>query len=641
MPTLYWAIYPTADGAPTAAELIAASRSPAFTDTGNVDVVVTDYTLPSIDTTALTPETSYTIAATVSGDPAGTVRTSSSFTTLTFDPLHLFSNNEEGAFYDFSNLATLRQNSDGTTAVTDYGDPVGFVLDQSKGSSTLTDNLGAEELADPGFDNPSAWNSPSANWTISGSQATASATGNLLTAAAPIVEGVFYQIVIDIESIAAGSIDVRLGGGDAGNQIEYISSAGVHTFYAKSPGVSFTGEFVLRKAGATGAVVLNSVSVREVPGNHLTQSTSTARPLLARVPVGGRRNLINASEELDNASWISDGSRVVVSGNTLTANEQLSPRTLFIRQTFAYDASAAYTIFADVEDNGGRYAWIGSFDDTTGFGAMFDLQTGTFVGYRTGVGTPSGNSITDLGGGIYRISMSFTTSASPASSIYGAQIGLSSDGDLDWSTTYDGTESIIVHKYQLEESATATPYQKVTAAYDITESGKADVVGLLFDGLEDSLVSPSIDLTSATGVTQAAGAVQNGPDGVNSRLVDGPAGGEIGFNTGDDLIYTNMSAGSNVSLSKNFDLRSPASIIRRSDKSAPISKQLVNGDSSQSTSSLGAGNFLDSQLHVGERDTGGGQFPGLIFSALLIDRYITDEETTELETYLEDKAGVE
>jgi hypothetical protein len=31
-----------------------------------------------------------------------------------FSPTSLFASNEEGAFYDFSNLATLRQNSDGT-----------------------------------------------------------------------------------------------------------------------------------------------------------------------------------------------------------------------------------------------------------------------------------------------------------------------------------------------------------------------------------------------------------------------------------------------------------------------------------------------------------------------------------------------
>jgi len=47
-----------------------------------------------------------------------------------FNPASLFSSGEEGAWYDPSDLSTLFQNSDGTTAVA-VGDPVGYIEDES------------------------------------------------------------------------------------------------------------------------------------------------------------------------------------------------------------------------------------------------------------------------------------------------------------------------------------------------------------------------------------------------------------------------------------------------------------------------------------------------------------------------------
>jgi hypothetical protein len=47
-----------------------------------------------------------------------------------FSPASLFSNGEEGVWYDPSDLSTMFQNSDGTTAVA-VGDPVGYIADKS------------------------------------------------------------------------------------------------------------------------------------------------------------------------------------------------------------------------------------------------------------------------------------------------------------------------------------------------------------------------------------------------------------------------------------------------------------------------------------------------------------------------------
>lgn len=51
-----------------------------------------------------------------------------------FNPLSLFANSEQGAWYDPSDLSTMFQNSNGTTTVA-VGDPVGYIADKSGNSN--------------------------------------------------------------------------------------------------------------------------------------------------------------------------------------------------------------------------------------------------------------------------------------------------------------------------------------------------------------------------------------------------------------------------------------------------------------------------------------------------------------------------
>jgi len=52
---------------------------------------------------------------------------------VAFSPTRLFALAEPGVWYDPSDLTTLFQDTAGTTPVTTPGDPVGLVLDKSKG----------------------------------------------------------------------------------------------------------------------------------------------------------------------------------------------------------------------------------------------------------------------------------------------------------------------------------------------------------------------------------------------------------------------------------------------------------------------------------------------------------------------------
>ena len=61
-----------------------------------------------------------------------------------FTPLSLFKNNEQGAWYDPSDISTLFQDAEGTTPVTADGDPVGLMLDKSGNGNHATQSVSAK-----------------------------------------------------------------------------------------------------------------------------------------------------------------------------------------------------------------------------------------------------------------------------------------------------------------------------------------------------------------------------------------------------------------------------------------------------------------------------------------------------------------
>ena len=63
-----------------------------------------------------------------------------------FDPIRLFSASEPGVWYDPTDISTLYQNATGTIPVTSFGQPVGLMLDKSRGLV-----LGPELVVNGGF----------------------------------------------------------------------------------------------------------------------------------------------------------------------------------------------------------------------------------------------------------------------------------------------------------------------------------------------------------------------------------------------------------------------------------------------------------------------------------------------------------
>lgn len=203
---------------------------------------------------------------------------------------------------------------------------------------------------------------------------------------------------------------------------------------------------------------------------NLKQATAAARPTTAREPKGGRRNLWTYSQDFAQNVWVKDGS-----GNTLEANAALAPDGTMTATRFA-NAARMY-----------RYVEFGvanvtpvalSFYAKADVASSFTIRRGAIPGSGdytidliAGVCTDPNVVLVSAGSGWWRVVVKCATT------IANGWLAIISAGTIFiWGAQYD-------------KRADATPYQKVTTIYDVTEAGVPDVWSLRTDGTDDLLLS--------------------------------------------------------------------------------------------------------------------------------------------------------
>lgn len=179
----------------------------------------------------------------------------------------LFANNEQGFVYDPNDLTTMFQDAAGTVPVTAAGQPVGLMLDKSKGAS-LGPNLhkDSETVFIGGSSRISA-----------GVYRAYSATGELsqiTQSLPPALTGRYVEVTVNIESLS-GQLSTDFGNSPTWN------TTGVKKFFGRLLSVGI----VFKRAFGSGVdAIIRDISVREVFGNHAYQTTSSMRPLLVASP---------------------------------------------------------------------------------------------------------------------------------------------------------------------------------------------------------------------------------------------------------------------------------------------------------------------------------------------------------------------
>lgn len=193
-----------------------------------------------------------------------------------FTPAALFTGSDNGLVSDTSDLSTMYQDSAGVTAAV-VGQPVGVLLDKRlglvRGAQRLT---GAGVKADGGT-------TPSVS-TWDGSRLVITTPGvglwPRITFPSPAkVVGTFYEVTFDY---VVNSGTFTLSNIYDGSATPTVNKAltGSGTFRAQYVAAGTTGSEVLYMGNTACDVTLTNISYRELLGNHATQATTSAKPVL-------------------------------------------------------------------------------------------------------------------------------------------------------------------------------------------------------------------------------------------------------------------------------------------------------------------------------------------------------------------------
>jgi hypothetical protein len=530
-------------------------------------------------------------------------------------PTALFAASEQGAWYDPSDLTSMRQLSTGATAAA-VASPVGFIADKRlMGGKTFDAFVAAQpELVTNGdFSSGAGW-TLGTGWTISGGVAVGSgvpvgAAGRLIATGVTVPAGLFYQVVFEVVTATAGSISARVGNSSGTAR----TVPGVYTEIIFS---GAGGEIGFERRNSDFSGTIDNVSVKLLPGNHATQATAAARPILGREPVGGRRNLLTYSEEFDNAAW-------GVGSVTPTANTTTDPLGGNTADTLTFIASGNSRIFQTITTAAVPYTF------------SVWLRADAPQSLRIGIPLTGSAGVVSVTTEWQRFNYTFTPSA--GSNIIGIQNAVDA-----------AARSVYAWGAQLETGSTATDYQKVVSQYDVTEAGVSDVYYLAFDGVDDSLATASIDFSATDEMSVFAGV---------RKLSDAAAGtvAELSASSAANNGTFGLFGPGSIGPTYGFHSRGTVRVISEpTGFSAPITNILtglsdISADScilrengaevASTTANQGTGNFLTYPLYIGRRGGATLPFNGRIYSLIVRGLLTSGDDLTNAETYVAGETG--
>ncbi len=592
-----------------------------------------------------------------------------------WSPSSWFAAGEQGGWWEArEDFDGLYQDSAGTTPVTAVEQPVGLILDKRLGLERGPEGVTNTTLSS----GASGWVETTAGTTTSYPNGTAriispGATpygGYRQTTAINLVPGRYVEMIVDVAGANASTtslvVEMTNGGatfiGGTGYKFPF-NGGGVYKTIAPMGTVMGNGKVVVsvhvRKntgpADPGDWVEIRSISVRELPGNHLIQPTATSRPKLT-----ARKNLLTYSEDFTKAVWTKGDTTVSAQGGgVFFVAESATSAAHFFRYSDVDEQPAAAVAAIDVKPNGrDRVQVFVERAGTSNFrGATFNLTSATVTNTNIGAGASIfvGASITPLPDGWYRLSVSATDATNGLSGILlGVLDGAASGSTAVPSYAGDITKGVLVRYPQVERGSTATTYQRVTTATDY------DTVGfphrLKFDGVDDFLQTASIDFTATDKMTVVCGVTHSR---VTTEMVL-EFSDNVATNTGAFAVYGEFGPKLNAARSASL---TGLKYVESSVKTFPLSAvravgfdlsgttgtqetptHRINGvqdiASSVGGADSGTGNFGNYPLYIGRRAGTSLPFNGELSSLVIRGAASTTEEIEAAEAFAANLHGV-
>jgi hypothetical protein len=514
----------------------------------------------------------------------------------------LFSNDEPGVFYDFDDWSTLFQDTAGTQPVTAANQGVALALDKRLGLE-----LGPELVTNGTFETDLS------GWFIGANVTAVQDNGEALVTFAgtlaqtnnnwfsqlvfPTDDTKSYQIEFDATWVSGGSLEVGTGF----NVRRTIAPSTQKTRYkiiarrGEISGDAFRNNFTF---GASSGTVwrIDNVTVRELKGNHATQATTAARPLTVIHPDGGVRNLLDRTEEFDNAVWEKQGLGAGTAP-VVTSNAALAPDGTMTAERVVFTLPSGATV-SDIS----QLVQSFTFGDANYAGSFYIKSN-----------TGADQNIVLLIRNIQVATVTATTewqrvSASLLASAVASNFGLRARG-----TFTAGTVDLLVWGAQLELGSTATPYQKRVNFLEVTEAGKRSIRRLYFNGTSHFMTTPTI--TPNTDKAQVFAGVRKLSDAAIGFILE--LSDNINNNLGSIAIWNGgLTAGApqySIGSRGSSPVRGATSL---SSFAAPTSNVLtglgdISGDLAalridgaqvaQNTADQGTGNYLAYPAYIGAR----------------------------------------
>ena len=545
-------------------------------------------------------------------------------------------------YYTYQAQPVLFQDAAGATPVTAVEQPVGLMLDKSKGlvlGPELVDTANTVGAWTPYGSNTVTSDDGAIKITYVGGPGSGFGAYSILSAAGclsqDLVASKCYEISFTARVSSGNSVDFGVRNGSISFSSVATVTATTYTAYkvrfftnasyTSSPNFTLNNSF-----GAGEAIWIKDISVRELPGNHAFQSTSANRPTLS-----ARYNLLTKSEDFSDAVWNKTGCSATA--NLITENSSAGLKIAVQNLTFA---ASTHSLICDAKPNGRQ--WI-VFQQSEKY-AYFNLSGQGSVGTTSGILSASISLQPD---GYYTCTVNATATAGENNvTVYLA----SANGVVNY--VGDGVSGIYVRKIDLRvanDALNMPAYQRVNTSTDY------DTVGfkpyLSFNGTSSSMQTNSIDFTYTDKMFVSAGVrkLSDAAFGMIAELSNNISNNNGSFSLSAGNLSTGAPAYAGATKGTSF-----GSAQTSNNYPAPITNTLttdgdISGDSfvirvngtqaAISTADQGTGNYGNYPLYLGAR-AGTSLFANIRFYGLVAaGKQVSAAEITSTETYLNQRTG--